>query len=165
VSLSIPSPSVEPSASPTSSSLVLPESCDALVPIEVIHTQFAPSFESIFLIADSADEAAQTFAARNGITCLWGIPNSDAGFVTVYAAVRGTDTDEEQADIWRGSGFEECPPFLDACFYEDVADEIGEVWTVHALVDGYELRVQATSTSLDPLLVVAREATDNMGYL
>jgi hypothetical protein len=162
---STPAPSIEPSASPTGSRLVLPEDCDELVPLEVIHEQFSPAFEPIFLIADSGDADAQSFAARNGITCLWGIPNSDAGFVTVYAAVRGTDTDEQQVTAWRDAGFAECPPFLDACYFEDVADEIGEVWTAHVLVEGYELRVQATSNSLGPLLVVAREASTNMGYL
>lgn len=159
------SPSALPSTSPTGIQLVLPDSCDLLVPIEVIHTQFYSGFEPIFLIADQADEAAQSFSARNGLTCLWGIPNSDAGFVTVYAAVRETATDQQQVAAWQAAGFTECPPFLDACYYEDVTNEIGEVWTVHALVEGYELRIQASSVALDPLLVVARAAATGMGYV
>ena len=33
------------------------------------------------------------------------------------------------------------------------------------LVEGFELRVQATAVSLDPLLIIARSAATNMGYV
>ncbi len=157
-----PSPTSTPS--PSGTSLVLPFGCDELVPTDVIHTQFSSSFESIYFAADLGDDAAQSFASRLGLTCLWGIPQSDAGFVKVFAAERDTDTDEQQVAIWRSAGYTDCSPFLDACYVEDVLEEGGEVWTVHALVGGFELRVFATSTSIEPLLATAREAAKNMGH-
>ncbi|MBX3092146.1 MAG: hypothetical protein KF801_06515 [Cryobacterium sp.] len=164
-SASIPAPSETPSASPTGIQLTLPDDCDVLVPLPVIQAQFASNFESIFMIADNGGPDAQSFAARGGLTCLWGIPNSDAGFVTVFAAQRLTDTDAEQVATWQADGDKECPPFMDACYFDDSHNEIGEVWTVHVLVEGFELEIQATSSSIDPLLVVAREAATNMGYI
>ncbi len=162
---SVTTPSPTPTASPSGSKLTLPEDCEILVPINVIHAQFSEQFESIYFAADLGGSSAQSFAARNGLTCLWGIPQSDAGSVTVFAAERATSTDAQQVSKWQTAGYTECPSFLDACYYEDVTNEIGEMWTVHALVDGIELQVQATSTSIDPLLVVAREAATNMGYV
>lgn len=164
-SANIQNPSTSPSPSPTAKQLVLPEDCDVLVPLATVHSEFSAEFESIFIAADLGDADTQSFAARNGLTCLWGIPNSDAGFVSVYAAVRATASDELQVAKWTARAYSECPPFLDACYFEDVKNEIGEVWTVHALVEGFELRIQATSVSIDPLLVVAREAATNMGYV
>lgn len=159
------SPSATPSETPEASSLVIPDDCDEMVPISVVHDQFSPDFEPIFITANDGDPAAQDFAARNGLTCLWGIPNSDAGFLTVFVAERDGDSDSVQVAEWQGAGYTECPPFLDECYYEDQVDEIGEVWTAHILVEGFELRVQATAVSLDPLLIIARSAATNMGYV
>ena len=164
-SASVTVPSASPSASPTVKSLTLPEDCSVLVPLTTIHTEFYSGFVPIYLAADLGDDTIQSFASRNGLTCLWGIPNSDAGYVKVFAAVRATATDDQQIALWSSAGYSECPPFLDACFYEDVKNEIGEVWTVHALVEGFELRIEATSVTLDPLLVVARDAATSMGYI
>lgn len=159
------SPSPSASKTPEASPLVIPDSCEDLVPIGVVHEQFFSGFEPIFMTANDGDPMAQDFAARNGLTCLWGIPNSDAGFLTVFVAERDTETDSLQVAEWQGAGYTECPPFLDACYYEDVVDEVGEVWTAHILVEGFEMRIQATSVSLDPLLVVARSASTNMGHV
>ncbi|MEO6941453.1 MAG: hypothetical protein ABI238_07565 [Terrimesophilobacter sp.] len=164
-SASVIIPSASPNPSATVSPLTLPEDCSVLVSLTTIHTQFSSGFVPIYLAADLGDDTIQSFASRNGLTCLWGIPNSDAGYVKVFAAVRATATDDLQIAAWRSAGYLECPPFLDACFYEDVTNEIGEVWTVHALVEGFELRVEATSVSLDPLLAVARDAATSMGYV
>lgn len=161
---STPAPSASPSES-VAPALRIPGTCEDLVPLATIHSQFAASFEPIAYSPGVEDPDATSFVARGGLTCLWGIPNSDAGAVTVFAARRSTATDEQQVQSWRSAGYSECPPFLDACFYADTTDEIGEYWTVHALVGGIELRVQATSTSLDPLLVVARAAATSMGYV
>ncbi|MBB5632301.1 hypothetical protein BKA04_000524 [Cryobacterium mesophilum] len=160
-----PSASGSASASPGGMRLTLPGDCSGLVPLDTIHSAFSPQFEPIEIAPGTGDPSAQDFIARDGLVCLWGIPNSDAGSVTVFVAPRATASDEQQVDAWRSAGYSECPPFLDACYYEDVHDEVGEYWTVHALVEGFELRVQATSTSLDPLLVVARAAATSMGYV
>lgn len=85
--------------------------------------------------------------------------------MTVYVAERATATDQQQVDAWIAAGYVDCAPFLDACYYEDVLNELGEYWIVHALVEGYEMRVHATSTALDPLLVVARAAATSMGHV
>lgn len=158
-------PTPTPTASAAGSQLALPEDCDVLVPIAFIHSQFHESFTSMYFAADLGGSAAQSFAARDGLTCLWGIPDSDAGYVTVFAAERGTETDAQQVAQWRAAGYSECPPFMDECYFEETTDEIGEVWTVHVLVDGFELQVQATASSMDLLLVTAREAATNMGYV
>lgn len=158
-------PSSTPSSTPESEGLVIPDDCNDLVALEVVHTQFSSAFESIFITANDGDPDAQDFAARNGLTCLWGIPNSDAGFLTVFVAERDPATDVLQVAEWQGAGYIEGPDFLDACWYEQDLNEIGEVWTAHVLVEGFELRINATSTALDPLLVVAREAATNMGYI
>lgn len=160
-----PTSSGSASASPSGMHLALPGDCAGLVPLDTIHSEFSPQFEPIAISSDTGDPSAQDFTARGGLICLWGIPNSDAGSVMVFAAPRATDSDEQQVDEWRSAGYSECPPFLDACYFEDVTNEIGEYWTVHALVEGFELRIQATSTSLDPLLVVARAAATSMGYV
>lgn len=161
---STPAPVASPSES-AAPALRLPATCADLVPLATIHSQFAASFEPIPYSPGVEDLDATSFVARGGLTCLWGIPQSDAGAITVYAARRSTATDEQQAQSWRSAGYSECPPFLDACFFVDTTNEIGENWTVHALVGGIELRIQATSTSLDPLLVVARAAATSMGYV
>ncbi len=160
-----PTPSESVSESPAALELRLPGSCDALVPLATIRAQFEVSFEPIALHSLSEYEGAQDFAARGGITCLWGIPNSDGGTVTAFAAARATDTDEQQVDAWRSAGLSECPPFLDACFFEQVVFEEGEYWTAHVLVKGIELWIQGSSRSLDPLLVVARAVATSMGYV
>lgn len=165
-----PNPSVtatgtpKPTETPAASTLTIPDDCSELVPLSIVKEQFDPGFQSIFITANDGDPAAQDFASRNGLTCLWGIPNSDAGFLKVYVAERDSATDKEQVAEWKTAGYKECPKFLDACFVEEEMNEIGHVWTAHVLVDGFEMHIHATAASLDPLLVVARSAASNMGY-
>ncbi len=163
-----PEPSTEASASPSASPalvIAIPGSCEELVPIGVVHEQFAPDFESIPATLVDGGPVAQDFRSRGGLTCVWGIPNSDAGFVSLFVAERATATDAEQVGLWQVEGYPECPPFLDACHYEQVVDDFGEYWNAFILVEGFELRLQATTSSLDPMLVVARAASTSMGYV
>ena len=159
-----PSTSVSPSETPGTSELVLPETCDGLVPIAWIRTAFGGSFESIPYDASSGDPTAADFAARGGLACVWGIPNSDAG-ITLFVAERATPTDEAQVAEWQAAGYQLGPDFLDACWLEQVSSEIGEMVTVHALARGYELRAQGLGEQVDPYLSHIRQATDSMGYL
>lgn len=159
------SPSATPSATPDAAALVIPGDCESLIPITVVHAQFASSFESIPSTLMSGDPVAQDFLARGGLTCVWGIPNSDAGFVSVFVADRGAGTDDVLVGQWQAAGLSECPPFLDACYYEQVLDDVGEYWNIHVLVEGFEMRLQGTTSSLDPLLGMARAASTSMGYV
>lgn len=159
------SPSVSPSSTPDALVLVIPGSCDNLVALSVVHAQFATSFEPLPLMVVDGDPVAQDFVARGGLTCAWGIPNSDAGFVSVFVAERATASDADLVGQWQAAGYSECPPFLDACYSEVEINEIGQYWTAHVLVEGFEIRVMAASTSLDPLLVMARAAATSMGYV
>lgn len=159
-----PSTSASPSGAPGGSGLVLPETCDELVPITWIRTAFGDAFESIPYDASGGDPTAADFAARGGLACLWGIPNSDAG-VTLFVAERATPTDEAQVAEWQAAGYQLGPDFLDACWFEQVSSEIGEMVTVHALVEGYELRAQGLGVHIDPYLSLIRQATDSMGYV
>ncbi|GAA3741940.1 hypothetical protein GCM10022239_16940 [Leifsonia bigeumensis] len=159
------SPSPTPSETPDAASLVIPDTCDGLVSLDVVQAQFSSGFDPLPSSLTDSDPVAHDFAARGGLMCVWGIPNSDAGFLSVYVAARGPATDALQVTQWQAAGFSECPPFLDECYYEHTVDEIGEFWTVHILVEGFELRVQATATSLDPMLNIARAASTSMGYV
>ena len=159
-----PSTSASPSETPDTPALVLPETCDSLVPIAWIRSAFGGSFQNIPYDASSGDPTAADFAARGGLACLWGIPNSDAG-VTLFVAERATPTDETQVAEWEAAGYQLGPDFLDACWFEQVSSEIGEMVTVHALVEGYELRAQGPGVEIDPYLSLIRQATDSMGYV
>lgn len=164
-SVTAPTPSPTVSASPAAPALKLPGSCAELVPLATVHAEFAPSFESIDLLPGWGGPVAQDFASRGGLVCVWGIPNSDAGALNLYVAERATATDEQQVDTWRSAGYSECPPFLDACYYQFESNEVGEFWTVHVLVEGYEMSIQATAETINPLLVAARAAATTMGYV
>ena len=159
-----PSTSASPSGTPGASGLVLPGTCDDLVPIGWIRTAFGDSFESIPYDASSGDPVGADFAARGGLACIWGIPNSDAG-VPLFVAERATTTDEAQIAQWQAAGYRLGPDFLDACWFEQLSTALGEMVTVHALVEGYELRAQGLGEQLDPYLSLIRQATDSMGYL
>ena len=158
-----PTPGTTPTPSPSVNTVALPSECDSLVRTSVVREQFGENFELIALPSPSSPDA-QVFADRGGLTCLWGIPQSEAS-ITVFAAQRATGTDEEQVKLWQAAGYSECPPFLDACFVDVVNNELGEYRTVHVLVAGFELQVQAGTDGIDPLLIIAREAANNMGYL
>ena len=162
---SVTTPSATPTATPSVSSLALPEDCEAFVPLPVIHKQFSEQFESIYFAADLGDSSAQSFAARDGLTCAWGIPQSDAGYVLVFAAERETATDAQQVAKWQSAGYTDCSPFLDACYSQNIPSETGVTMAVHLLLKGFEVRIEATTTSLDPLMVVAGEVAKNMGYV
>ncbi|MEO7348330.1 MAG: hypothetical protein ABIW32_00475 [Terrimesophilobacter sp.] len=159
------SDSAAPTAAPSPSApaVALPAGCESLVRTSAMQAQFGSDVVPIVLPSPGSP-VAQSFIDRGGLTCLWGIPQSDAA-ITVYAAPRATATDEEQVNLWRTAGFSECPPFLDACFFEVINSELGEYRTVYVLVAGFELQVQAGTDGIDPLLIVAREASNNMGYL
>jgi hypothetical protein len=160
-----PAPSATASESPAAPALEIPSNCADLVPLATIRAQFASSFEPIAFTPGWISPTTQDFIDRGGLVCLWGIPQSDAGALTAYVAERATATDEQQIDAWQAAGYLECPPFLDACFYESETFEFGEFWTVHTLVEGFEMNIQAISMSIDPLLVIARAMATSMGYL
>lgn len=163
VSPSAEQPSSSPSAPEHEATVSLPGECETLVPLSIVHSDFSDNFESIAMDAASGDPVAQSFRDRNGLTCLWGIPNSDAG-VTLFVGERATSTDAEQVSQWSAAGYAECSAFLDACFHESGVDEVGAWQLLHALVDGYEIRVHGSSATLDPLLSLARTAATNMGH-
>lgn len=171
-SVSEPSPeaTTDPTTSPTSSpsptevSLALPADCPSLVPLATIKSEFSPSFVHIVTGPDYGGPDAQDFAARGGLTCTWGIPQSGSS-AAVYAAERATATDAEQVAAWVAAGYSECLPFLDACYHEEVSADFGEYRTLFVLVGGFELRVQASTGSVDPLMTVARAAATSIGYI
>lgn len=160
---SAPSDAPSPTPTPTTAQLVIPGGCEALVAIEVVHSEFSPQFGPKAFVLHPEDEVGQSFADRNGLNCLWTIPRSEA-FVGMHVAVRGPDSDAEQIAQWQSASLTECPAFLDACFYEQEETMVGTMWTVYALVDGFELRATTSAGSLDPLLALTREAAANMGY-
>ncbi|MBX3104654.1 MAG: hypothetical protein KF867_06735 [Cryobacterium sp.] len=163
-SASTPSVSATPTAEPIV--LALPADCFGLVPISVIHEQFWPNFEAIPIGPGGFGPEADAFAARGGITCLWGIPQSDAGGVTVFIAPIDA-TPAAKVSSWQSAGYTECPPFLDACYYEQVYfEEVGGTYTTgHILVEGFEMRIEGSTESLDAILNVARAAATSMGYV
>ena len=155
-------PSTAPTAAPTQAAVALPGSCDALVPLAVVQREFSPRFETIVIDASYGDPVAQDFMARGGITCLWGIPQSGAGY-TMYAAERATSTDAAQVAQWTAAGFTQCSEF-DACYYELASSEEGDFYTLHALVGGFELRAFSSAGGPDALMGVAIAAATSMGY-
>ncbi|MCC6270399.1 MAG: hypothetical protein IT190_03905 [Microbacteriaceae bacterium] len=163
-SSSEPAPSATPAASPAVDELVLPGDCVSLVPTAVIQNEFGPNWVPISYTPHAEDVVGQDFVARGGLVCLWGIPSSGAG-VTVYVAERATATDLEQVTEWVSDGLMDCSPFLDACFSKITETEMGTMAEVHVLVEGFEMRVQSSASSIDPLLVFAHEAATNMGYI
>lgn len=160
-----PAPAVTEAEVPAAPALSIPNSCIDLVPLATVRAQFSPGFESIGMVPGWGDPEAGDFVNRGGITCLWGIPNSGAAALTVYVAPRATSTDEEQITAWSAAGYSECPTFLDGCFYEALSFDGVDVRIIHALVGGFEMRVEAGSAPLDPLLVAARAAATSMGYV
>lgn len=163
-SSSNPAQSPAPTATPAVDDLVLPGDCASLVPVAVIQREFGPRWVAISYTPHAEDVVSQDFAARGGLVCLWGIPNSGAG-VTVHVAERATATDLEQVGVWASEGLTDCSPFLDACFSQVSETMVGMMARLHVLVEGFEIRVQGSASSIDPLRVFAREAADNMGYV
>ena len=127
-----------------------------------MHAEFSPRFEPIFIDPTYGDQVAQGFIARGGLICLWDITRSSAGF-TVCVAERSTKTDPDQIAEWALAGYTECSEF-DACCCEKLTTDVGGFWTLHALIDGIELRVFTSSGSLDPLRAVAHAAATSIGY-
>lgn len=144
-------------------SLVLPDNCSELVPIEWFQTELDSSFQEIPHDPSGGDPIAAEFTARGGLACLWGIPQSDAG-VWLVVAERAAASDAELVDEWRSAGLQECPPFLDACWFDAEETMLGDYVTVHALVEGYELRAEGFGDQPDPYMSLMRQATDSMGY-
>lgn len=165
------SPVDEPSSTPSEAPsegprvLTIPGSCDELVSIDDIHSIFGPAFVPIPYERGTGDPELDAFVDRGGISCIWGIPDSDAGAFALSAAPRATADDATQIAAWVAEGLSECPAFLDACFYEGIEDQVGTYHRAHVLVEGFELRAFATTTALDPLLQGIRAATDSMGHL
>lgn len=161
-----PSASAEPTSgpSPAAQELEIPESCGELVDLDVVKEQYGPDYVAIDI--DPAHPVAVEFQGRGGLglACQWGIPNSDAG-VTLGVAPRATATDAEQVATWESAGYVKGPDFLDETWVLSEDTVLGPLITAGVLVEGYELQVTANGTSVDPLLVLARNATDNMGYV
>jgi hypothetical protein len=147
--------------SPTAGGLEIPETCDELVDLEVVQQQYGADYVPIDI--DPAHPIAVQFEERGGLACQWGIPNSEAG-VTLAVAPRATATDIAQVAEWQAEGYEEGPEFLDETWVLSEDTVLGPMITAGVLVEGYELYVTANGTSVDPLLVLARDATENMGY-
>ncbi len=161
---SSPSSSPSDSPSPTPDPLVIPATCDALVPLSVVQAQFTAAFVTLPITLTDGDPVAQDFLARGGLVCAWGIPNS-GGWVSLYVAERATATDADLVGQWQAAGYTECLPFLDACYSEEESTEVGQLWSAHVLVDGFEMRAMTSAGSLDQLLVMARAAATSMGYV
>lgn len=163
-----PTPSDTPVASPGPTGppvLTLPASCTDLVPLSLVREQFWPSFEYIPVEPGWGGPEVAEYQERGGLVCLWGIPQSDAGSVWVFVAPLYDPMSSKLAE-WQAAGLSECPPFLDGCYWEQVDyEEYGVFSEVHAVVSGFELRVQGMSESIDPLMVVARAAATSMGYV
>ncbi|WP_168627032.1 hypothetical protein [Cryobacterium sp. BB307] len=159
-----PTEAEEPTSvpSPTVRELELPESCDELVDLDVVQQQYGADYVAIDI--DPAHPTAVEFQGRGGLACQWGIPNSDAG-VTLGVATRATATDAEQVAAWESEGYAEGPDFLDETWVLSEETVLGPMITAGVLVEGYELHLTANGTSVDPLLVLARNATENMGYV
>ena len=163
-SASTPTSSAAPAASPAANALVLPGDCVSLVPTSVVQGEFGTNWVPISYTPQAEDVVGRDFAARGGLVCLWGIPNSGAG-MTVLVAERATATDQEQVAEWASAGLTECSPFLDACFSRVFETEVDMMAELRVLVEGFEIRIQGSSSTIDPLRVLAREAATNMGYV
>lgn len=159
-------PTVEPSATPTVSPVVvsIPDSCDELIPIDWVHSQYGTDFEAIPITDGIGSGDVEEFRARGGLACMWGLPASEYG-ITVFVAPRATATDAEQVALWEAAGHSAGPDFLDATYYEHIVDDFGHHMSVWALVEGFELKAQSPIETIDPMLIVLREATENMGYV
>lgn len=156
------SPTPEPSSAPV---LSIPASCTDLVPLSTVQAQFSPSFVHIPIDAGWGGPEVAEFQSRGGLTCLWGIPQSDAGSVWVLVAPLAGSMPSKLAE-WQGMGLSECPPFLDGCYWEQVDYEGNGIYTtIHVLVGGFEMRIEAMGNSIDPLMVTARAAATSMGYV
>lgn len=161
---SVASSTPEPSSTPVA--LAIPSSCTDLVPLATIREQFWPSFEYIPIDAGWGGPETIEFRNRGGLICLWGIPQSDAGSVSVYVAPLDVP-DATKLAGWQSAGYSECPPFLDGCYWEQIFfEEVGATYTtIHVLVGGFEMRVEAVGDSINPLMETARAAATGMGYV
>lgn len=167
-----PEPSSSPTAAPTSSpsptagpaAVSIPDSCGELVPIEWIHAQYGNDFEEIPITSGMGSADVEDFRSRGGLACMWGLPASEFG-VTIFVAPRATSSDAEQVAEWEAAGYTLGPDFLDATYYQHAVDDFGDHMTVWTLVEGFELKAQAGISTVDPLLIILREATENMGYV
>lgn len=142
----------------------IPPSCGALIPIEWVHGEYGPDFEEIPIADGMGSEDVTQFRDRGGLACMWGLPASEYG-ITVFVAPRATATDADQVALWEAAGYSLGPDFLDATYYEHVVDDFGDHMTVWTLVEGFELKAHSPASSVDPLLIILREATENMGYV
>lgn len=165
-SASAPVSSSEPSESPTAepAGVSIPDSCGELVPIGWVHGQYGPDFEEIPIADGMGSEDVTQFRDRGGLACMWGLPASEYG-ITVFVAPRATATDADQVELWEAAGYSLGPDFLDATYFEHVVDDFGDHMTVWTLVEGFELKAHAPVSTVDPLLIILREATENMGYV
>lgn len=159
-------PSSTPTASPTASPVVvaIPDSCDDLIPLSWVHSQYGTDFEAIPITDGMGSEDVENFRARGGLACMWGLPASEFG-ITVFVAPRATSTDAEQVALWQSAGYSLGPDFLDATYYEHIVDDFGHHMSVWTLVEGFELKAQSPIDTVDPILIILREATENMGYV
>lgn len=160
------SPTAVPTSTPSAEPVVvaIPETCEELVPISWIHAQYGSDIEAIPITEGLGSGDVEEYRSRGGLACMWGLPASEFG-VTVFVAPRATATDAEQIAQWEAAGYTLGPDFLDATYYEHIVDDFGEHMTVWTLVEGFELKSQTPSSSVDPLLIILREATENMGYV
>lgn len=163
---SAPTSMTEPTTTPTPSvaAVSIPETCEELIPIDWIHSQYGSDFEAIPITDGMGSADVEDFRLRGGLACMWGLPASEYG-ITVFVAPRATATDADQIAAWEAAGYSLGPDFLDATYYELVVDDFGDHMTVWTLVEGFELKAHAPVSTVDPLLVVLREATENMGYV
>ena len=170
-----PEPSAEPSivaptgAPPSTPPLDLvevsiPPSCGELVPIDWVHAQYGADIVEIPITDGMGSEDVTEFRDRGGLACMWGLPASEFG-ITVYVAPRATSSDAEQVALWEAAGYSLGPDFLDATYFEHIVDDFGDHMTVWTLVEGFELKAHSPVSSVDPLLIILREAAENMGYV
>lgn len=159
---STPEPTTAPS--PTADAVSIPETCEQLIPIEWMQSQYGADFEAIPITEGMGSADVEDFRLRGGLACMWGLPASEYG-ITVFVAPRATATDADQVAQWEAAGYTLGPDFLDATYYELVVDDFGNHMTVWSLVEGFELKAHSPIDTVDPLLVVLREATENMGYV
>src|SRR5690606_18277627 len=129
-----------------------------------MHATYGPDFVPIPITDGMGSEDIEEYIARGGLACMWGLPASEYG-VTVFVAPRATATDEAQIALWEAAGYTLGPDFLDATYYELIVDDFGHHMSVWTLVEGFELKAHTTADTPDPLLIVLREATENMGYV
>ena len=157
-------PTVSPSPTPEPEGLTIPDTCGELVPIEWVHAQYGSDFEEIPITGGMGSGDVEEYRSRGGLACMWGLPASEFG-VTVFVAPRATSSDAEQVAEWEAAGYTLGPDFLDATYFEHTVDDFGDHMTVWTLVEGFELKAQAGAPTPDPLLIILREATENMGYV